>query len=172
LALDRYEFDAIHASPPCQAYTVANNVHKKEHPDLLPATRELLRSIGLPWVIENVPGAPMESFALVCGLALGLNVKRHRWFESSELLMSTHCPRNHPGDWLLVFGHSVMERGHVVRQTPAGHNTTHRRHTTTERGRVAMGIDWMNRDELSEAIPPAYTEFIGAQLLQHVKAAA
>lgn len=157
-------FDLIHASPPCQAYTVANNVHKKTHPDLLPETRERLRTSGVPWVIENVPGAPMDSFALVCGLALGLNVKRHRQFESSHALMSTTCPHGHPGDWLLVFGQSVMERGHVVRQTPAGHNTTHRKHTTTARGREAMGIDWMNRDELSEAIPPAYTEYIGNQL--------
>lgn len=156
-------FDLIHASPPCQAYSVANNVHKKPHPDLLPATRDRLKAQRAPWVIENVPGAPMETFALVCGLALGLNVKRHRWFESSAVLMSTACPKNHPGDWLLVFGHSVMERGHVVRKTPAGHNTTHRRHTTVARGREAMGIDWMNRDELSEAIPPAYTEWIGRQ---------
>ncbi len=157
--------DLIHASPPCQRDSVANNVHQKAHPDLLPPTRNLLESVGTPWVIENVPGAPMGHWALVCGRALGLNIKRHRWFESNQLLWSTSCPKGHPGDWLLVFGHSVMERGHVVRQTPAGNNTTHRKHTTTDRGREAMEIDWMNRDELSEAIPPAYTKFIGEQFL-------
>lgn len=166
------EFDAIHASPPCQAYTVANNIHQKEHPDLLPETRRLLQASGVPWVIENVPGAPMPNHVQVCGLALGLNVKRHRWFESSEAMWGTQCPARHPGDWLLVFGHTVLERGHVIRQTPAGNNTTRRKHTTTERGREAMGIDWMNRDELAEAIPPAYTEHIGAQLLAHLEVAA
>lgn len=176
-------FDAVHASPPCQAYTVANNVWQREHPDLLPATRDLLEASGLPWVIENVPGAPMHigpptlfephrNGVVVCGLALGLNVKRHRLFESNCPLVGTVCPHGHPGDWLLVFGHTVLQRGHVIRKTPAGHNTTRRRHTTVERGRAAMGIDWMNRDELSQAIPPAYTEHIGTQLLEHIRAAA
>lgn len=162
-------FDAIHASPPCQGYSVANNVHKIAHPLLIADVRRLLVASGKPWVIENVQGAwrEMPGAVTVCGLSLGLNVKRHRLFESSHALMVPPCG-DHRGDWLLVFGHSVMERGHVVRQTPAGHNTTHRKHTTTARGREAMGIDWMNRDELSEAIPPAYTELVGAQLLGHL----
>lgn len=160
-----YNFDVIHASPPCQAYTVANNIHQAEHPDLLPETRRLLRATGLPWVIENVPGAPMPSYVQVCGLALGLNVKRHRWFESSEALWGTQCPPRHPGDWLLVFGHTVLERGYVTGKAKGGGNVIRRKHTTTARGREAMGVDWMNRDELSEAIPPAYTEFVGEQLL-------
>jgi DNA (cytosine-5)-methyltransferase 1 len=170
------EFDAVHASPPCQAYTVANNIWQREHPDLLPATRERLIASGLPWVIENVPGAPMHvgpgtlfepdrNGVLVCGLALGLNVKRHRLFESNVPLRGTTCPPGHPGDWLLVFGHTVLERGHTVGVAKGGGNVIRRKHTTTARGREAMGIDWMNRDELSEAIPPAYTRFIGEQLL-------
>lgn len=163
-------YDAIHASPPCQAYTVANNIHQKEHPDLLPATRNMLKESGLPWVIENVPGAPMPNHVQVCGLALGLNVKRHRWFESSEAMWGTQCPPRHPGDWLLVFGHTVLERGHEIGRTANGGPRIRRKHTTTERGREAMGIDWMNRDELSEAIPPAYTRFIGEQLLEHLGA--
>jgi len=164
--------DAVHASPPCQAYTVANNIHQREHPDLLPQTRDLLRDSGRPWVIENVPGAPMPMHVQVCGLALGLNVKRHRWFESSEALWGTQCPPRHPGDWLLVFGHTVLERGTVVAKAKGGGNVIRRKHTTTERGREAMGIDWMTRDELSEAIPPAYTEYIGRQLIEHLERAA
>jgi DNA (cytosine-5)-methyltransferase 1 len=166
------DFDAIHASPPCQGYSVANNVHKKDHPRLLEDVRAALRATGLPYVIENVEGARKEMVEpyTICGLSLGLNVKRHRLFETNFPLMVPACHSKHAGDWLLVFGHSVMERGSVVRKTPAGHNTTHRRHTTTARGREAMGIDWMNRDELSEAIPPAYTELIGHQLMQHVRA--
>lgn len=176
-----HEFDAIHASPPCQLYSVANNVHQKAHPDLLPPTRKLLQAAGLPWVIENVPGAPMHQGpptlfepeiwgAMVCGRAFpGLNVKRHRLFESNVPIEGTGpCPLGHPGEWLLIFGHTVLERGHVVRKTPAGNNTTHRKHTTVERGREVMGIDWMNRDELSQAIPPAYTEYIGGFLMDHL----
>jgi DNA (cytosine-5)-methyltransferase 1 len=165
-------FDVIHASPPCQLYSVANNVWKRDHPDLLPPTQQRLYASGIPYVIENVPGAPIRNPFVVCGLALGVNVKRHRLFESDHLILVPPCPKGHPGDWLLVFGHTVLERGHVVRQTPAGGNTTHRKHTTTERGREAMGIDWMNRDELSEAIPPAYTELIGSQLLNALRLAA
>jgi DNA (cytosine-5)-methyltransferase 1 len=161
-------YDAIHASPPCQRYSVANNVWKREHPDLIGPTRDLLEASRLPWVIENVPGSPLRTTIELCGLSLGLGVKRHRWFESSVMLWAPPpCPKHHPGDWLLVWGHTVQERGHVVRRGPTG-NTTHRRHTTTERGRRAMGIGWMNRDELSQAIPPAYTEYVGAQLLRHL----
>jgi DNA (cytosine-5)-methyltransferase 1 len=110
---------------------------------------------------------------LVCGLHFPeLNVKRHRWFESNVPIVGTPpCPKGHPGDWLLVFGHTVLERGSQIdRNTPSGGTRLRRKHTTTERGREAMGIDWMTRDELSEAIPPAYTEFIGTQLMAHLEA--
>lgn len=174
-------FDVIHASPPCQAYSVANNIHGKNHPDLLPITRERLIESGTAWVIENVPGAPMHvgpptllspeiNGVIVCGLALDLNVKRHRLFESNRPLTGTKCPPGHPGDWLLVFGHSVLERGTVIGKAKGGGNRIKRKHTTIARGREAMGIDWMNRDELSESIPPAYTEWIGQQLLATVTA--
>jgi DNA (cytosine-5)-methyltransferase 1 len=167
-------YDAIHASPPCQAYSVANNIHgNTNHPDLLPATRDALNATGLPWIIENVPGAPMTSYVVMCGLTLGLNVKRHRWFESNISLLVPSCPRGHRGDWVSVFGHTVLERGHVIGKAKGGGNRIkRRRHLGTDVGRVAMGIDWMNRDELSEAIPPAYTEHIGRQLLEHLQATA
>jgi DNA (cytosine-5)-methyltransferase 1 len=99
-------------------------------------------------------------------------VKRHRWFESNLPLWGTQCPKNHPGDWLLVFGHTVLERGTTIGTAKGGEPIIKRIHTTTERGREAMGIDWMNRDELSEAIPPAYTQFIGEQLLEQMNRAA
>lgn len=161
-----HEYDAIHASPPCQAYSVANNIHQRaDHPDLIGETREALVATGLPWVIENVPGAPLKNPITVCGLALGLNVKRHRLFESNLLLFGTVCPKGHPGDWLLVFGHTVLERGKTISRTAKGGPIIRRRHVGTERGREAMGIEWMTRDELSQAIPPAYTELVGRQLL-------
>jgi DNA (cytosine-5)-methyltransferase 1 len=164
-----HEFDCIHASPPCQKYSVANNIHKRsDHPDLLGPTRDALNATGLPWVIENVPGAPMQNYVVVCGLSLGCNVKRHRWFESNVLLFGTTCG-DHSGDWLLVFGHTVLTRGKTVGRANGGGPTIRRKHVGTDRGREAMGIDWMNRDELSEAIPPAYTHFIGDQLIRVVR---
>jgi DNA (cytosine-5)-methyltransferase 1 len=110
---------------------------------------------------------------VLCGLALGCNVKRHRLFEYDGFWLwgPPHCPRGHPGDWLLVFGHTVLSRGKVAGKAKGGGNVIRREHVGTDRGREAMGIDWMNRDELSQAIPPAYTEFIGAQLLEHLIAA-
>lgn len=167
------QFDAIHASPPCQAYTVANNIHgRTDHPDLVAPVRARLVASGLPYVIENVPGAPLINYVVVCGRALGLGVKRHRLFESNVGLLVHPCPHGHPGDWVMVFGHCVLERGHVTGKARGGGNTINRTHAGIERGRVAMGIDWMNRDELSEAIPPAYTEHIGSQLLAHVRCVA
>ncbi len=160
-------FDAIHASPPCQLYSVANNIHGNDgHPDLIPPTRALLEAANLPWVMENVPGAPLQNYVMLCGRAMGLDVKRHRWFETNWMVWAPpQCPHGHPGDWVSVFGHTVLERGHVIGKAKGGGNRIKRRHLGTDRGREAMGIDWMTRDELSEAIPPAYTEFIGAQLL-------
>jgi DNA (cytosine-5)-methyltransferase 1 len=167
-------FDAIHASPPCQGYSVANNIHgRDDHPMLIAEVRELLIATGLPYVIENVEGAKaeMRNPVTICGLSLGLNVRRHRLFECNFPVMTYPCGR-HDGDWLLVFGHSVLERGTVVGKAKGGGNTIKRIHTTTARGREAMGIDWMNRDELSEAIPPAYTEHIGHYLMAEINAKA
>lgn len=164
------DFTAVHASPPCQLYTVANNIHGNDHPDLLPPTRELLIETGLPYVIENVPGAPMENYITLCGLSFGLGVKRHRQFETSWFVFGApECPPGHPGEWVSVFGHTVLERGHVVGKAKGGGNTIKRRHLGVERGRDAMGMPWASRHGLSEAIPPAYTEWIGSQLLAVVK---
>ena len=160
-------FDVIHASPPCQAYTVANNIHGHEHPDLLPATRDRLVASGKVWIIENVPGAPMNQAVVCCGLAFGLNVKRHRFFDSSELILTPPCPP-HTGDWLLVFGHTVLHRAHVSGRAKGGGPVLKRKHAGIAAGRLAMGIPWMTRDELSESIPPAYTEHMGAQLLKAI----
>jgi DNA (cytosine-5)-methyltransferase 1 len=149
----------IHASPPCQAYSQANFIHGNAHPELIEATRALLVSTGLPYVIENVPNAPLIDPVTVCGRTLGLAVKRHRLFESNVPLVAPPCPFGHPGDWVSVFGKDVLSRGRNV-----GPRTV-RAHLSVNVGRRAMGIDWMTMEELSEAIPPAYTEMIGAQVL-------
>ncbi len=151
-------FDAIHASPPCQRYTtLGTREDLSAYPDLMAPTRAFLEASGLPWVIENVPGAPMRPDAVLCGNSFGLRVYRHRLFECS-------FPVTGPA-----------HRKHLMRVNRRGENRL--RHwqeggfltVTGDIGSyagVAMGIDWMNGNELSQAIPPAYTEFIGKQLIK------
>jgi DNA (cytosine-5)-methyltransferase 1 len=164
------QFDAVHASPPCQKHTAAAPLQGLNHADLIPGTREMLRRSGLPYVIENVPGAPLIYPVTICGLALDCNVKRHRLFESNFLISGTECPKGHPGDWLIVFGYSALRRSR-------GQGTGPKKDRGKSKGKsvphgeasAAMGIDWMSRMELSQAIPPAYTQFIGKQLLAHLQ---
>jgi DNA (cytosine-5)-methyltransferase 1 len=161
----RPRFDAIHASPPCQAYTQAALSQRntgKEYPDLLGPTRELLKETRMPWVIENVPGAPMRCDIRICGCQVGLKLRRVRWFETSWQAFSLAHPCHHNGPVPSVVGHGTPS---WVREQ-LGYNPTIADY------RESMGIDWMNRNELSEAIPPAYTELIGHQLLQHLRVAA
>lgn len=147
------EFDVIHASPPCQAFTSARVIHGREHPDLLSLTREILKRLTVPWVIENVPGAPMRPDLILCGSSFGQpRLKRHRWFEFSfNLPLILLPPCGHAKQLVSVFGHG----GHIYHGV--------------EDWRKVMGIDWMTRDELAQAIPPAYTEFIGRYLVANIR---
>ena len=150
---DLSRFDFIWASPPCQAFTMARNAAKNAHAhsNLIPATRTLLKACGVPYAIENVVGAPLINASILCGLAFGLKVKRHRMIETSFFMLTPPCPR-HDEDYYVIFGHEVRSRRH-------GHAAG--RKNNIAKGRRAMGIDWMTRDELSESIPPAYSEFVG-----------
>jgi len=155
-------FDAIHASPPCQAYSQAALGPRnagKVYPDLLAATREALEASGVPWVIENVPGAPMRPDFRICGCQVGLELRRVRWFETSWQAFDLVQPCYHPHPVVSVVGHGTPA---WVRQR-LGYNPTIADY------RAAMGIDWMNRDELSLAIPPAYTEHIGPYLMAELE---
>ncbi len=160
VAAHGHEYDAIAASPPCQGYSITRSLYKGEHSYLIPATRQALRLTGKPYVIENVEGARREMVEpiMLCGTAFGLKVYRHRLFECSFFLMvpphGTHrekvLNRRWEPDWpgfLTVTG---------------GFNSSK---AAAER---AMGIDWMTKAELAQAIPPDYTEFIGRQLLAHL----
>jgi DNA (cytosine-5)-methyltransferase 1 len=159
-------FAAIHASPPCQAYTQSALRFRnegKEYPDLLEPTRQALIAIGLPWVIENVPGAPMRADYVLCGCQFQLpNLRRERWFETSWHGFALHPTHDHTEPAISVVGHGTPS---WVR-SKLGYNPTIAQY------RAAMGIDWMNRNELSQAIPPAYTEWIGTQLLATLERAA
>ena len=156
-----HEYDAIHASPPCQAYSVSRKIHDSgsRHPDLVSPTRQWLWVSGVPWVIENVPGAPLRDPAVLCGLMFDLKVLRHRLFETNWQLSAPPHPKHPPGELTgSCRGYSTGAHGYV---TVAGNNFVR------EVGARAMGIDWpMTRKELAQAIPPAYTEYIGKQLIQ------
>ncbi len=155
LTVDLDGFDAIHASPPCQAYSwSARRWSEIPRADLLEATRGLLASSGRPYVIENVVGAPMRQPVTLCGRMFGLPLIRHRLFESNVELWPLPGHPRHVG---------LVGRGEAV--TVAGHGGNNAKgHGGRAAKQAAMGIDWMTDAELNEAIPPTYTEWIGARL--------
>jgi DNA (cytosine-5)-methyltransferase 1 len=160
-------FDVIHASPPCQAYSITRHTHDVEHPDLLAPVRERLKEWGGPYVIENVPGAPMVNPITMCGAqrravdpatGLTLRLRRHRLFESNLPLMAEPCSCDSTpvGG---VYGGGSSDRNHALEVRRGGY---------TPAGSVRaelMGIDWMTQDGLAQAIPPSYTQWIGEQAL-------
>lgn len=166
---DLYEFDAIHASPPCQAHTTLTKGNRprgvgKDHLDLIPATRNALEAIGKPYVIENVLSAPVRPDVTLCGLMFGLKVFRHRLFELGGwgMLQPHHPP--HTGHRVAGWRHGVKHDGDMFAVYGDGGGKG-----SVAEWQAAMGIDWTtNRLELAEAIPPAYTEFIGAQLTHFI----
>lgn len=164
------EFDFIWASPVCKAFTNGANALAKRtgrrHPNQIPDTRKLLISSGVPWVIENVPTAPIRADIVLHGhMFPNLKVIRKRHFETSwnEFLLVSPLPKG-----LLREGY-LCPVGHG---TPKGIRDMGLPDYTVAMVREAMGIDWMNRDELSQAIPPAYSEFIGRAVMRHLNATA
>ena len=165
LAAHGHKFDAVHASPPCQRYSVGSrnwNGNPDAHPDLVAPTRAALVACVLPWVMENVPGSPLVNPVVLCGTSFGLKVFRHRLFEANFPL--TGLPKcRHDGSTGSHRGYSTAASGANGYICVAGHNFE------PKAGALAMGIDWMgSRKELAQAIPPAYTEFIGRQLSAEV----
>lgn len=150
-----HEYDAIHASPPCQAYTNAQRIQGNEHPDLVAPTRELLEAIGKPYIIENVPGSPLRDPVELCGAMFGLGTYRHRLFETNwNLTTPDHHEHATP---TTKMGRAPIpgQMMHVVGNFSG-----------VKQAKEAMGINWMTRDGLRESIPPAYTRHIGQQLME------
>jgi hypothetical protein len=172
LAAHGNEFDAIHASPPCQAHTALTKGNRARgwqdnHRDFIAVTRALLDHIGRPYVIENVQGSTVRRDLTLCGEMFGLKVIRHRYFELGH--WEATAPRHlaHRGR-VAGWRHGTLHEGpyFAVYGTGGGKGSL-------EQWREAMGIDWMTtRHELSESIPPAYTEFIGGQLINQMQAVA
>ena len=157
------DFDAVHASPPCQAYSSATPAaNRDKHPDLVAAVRDLLQATGLPYVIENVVGAPLQTGFILCGSMFGLKVRRHRLFESSVLIMPPTCDHRAQGTPLGVYGDGGP--GKSTRPSGGGGTKADRR----QFGEL-MEMPWATPKEIVQAIPPAYTEYIGAQLVRHVR---
>lgn len=153
-------FDVIAASPPCQTHSATKHLRiaqgkQTEKVDLIPETRKLLAASGLPYIIENVPGAPLINPIMLCGSAFDLKVRRHRVFESNLKLNGTVC--NHKAQ-----GRPVGVYGSMRDNIPNGGKTAE----TLEQAQFAMGINWMIWGELVEAIPPSYTEFLGKQIME------
>lgn len=162
-------FDAVHASPPCQSYSdlAKRNRNADAWPRLVEPVREMLFRSGLPYVIENVDGAPLIAPAVLCGTMFkGLRVIRHRLFEANFPILTpkhgTH-PKVHTFDKRKSHYGKTHDMRDFVQVTGGGN-------CTVVAARDAMGINWMTKNELNEAIPPAYTRFIGKQLLAYLKA--
>lgn len=168
LFLERYgrEFDYIHASPPCQAFScITPKAHRGKHENLIQKTRDGLEKAGAIYIIENVPGAPLFDPIMLCGSAFGLRVRRHRIFESNVLLRGKIY--DHPwqdGDKIFeVFANGKRHRSGCC----SVYGKAHGKADNLRARREAMGIAWMNMREISQAIPPAYTEYLGQQLLEN-----
>lgn len=166
-----HEYDAIHASPPCQGYTTlrhlpVNRTH--DYPLLVEQVRNLLQASDLPYVIENVPGAPLQGVVMLCGSSFGLNVRRHRWFETSMVMFGLPCLHH---EQTPRFRSLDRRRGGRLASVVGVHG--HANYAGEFEIRcAAMGIDWMSPQELTQAIPPAYTAYIGTQLMQYMEVAA
>ena len=152
------QFDVIHASPPCQTHSITQHLRNAQGKttskiDLIPETRAALIAADKPYIIENVPGSPLIDPIQLCGSSFGLKVRRHRLFESNMPLEGSVC--NHK-----LQGRPVGVYGSLNDEIPKGGKTA----ATIDQAREAMDMPWAIWTELVEAIPPAYTKYLGGQL--------
>ncbi len=156
------DYEVIHASPPCQAYSAFRVLTKKERPDLYSLTRAMIPA-WMPYVIENVIGAPYRSGVVLCGSMFGLPFRRHRNFESSIGLLAPSCRHDLQTSLLGIYGAS--DGYHPPGFKHPGRRRGPRQVTTPE-ARALMNMPWATRAEITQAIPPVFSEFIGRQLMQ------
>lgn len=153
------EFDAFHASPPCQAFTRARKLQGNCHHDLIEATRTVLLLTGKPFVIENVPGAPLQNPVMLCGFMFGLNFYRHRLFESNIKLSALPHPTH------------TAPLAKMGRPPKSGELLQYVGHFSgVPRGRREMQTPWMSQYGMAQCVPPAYAEYIGSQLINALDA--
>lgn len=166
------EFDVIHASPPCQRYSQATSAGAwRNHPDLLGLTREALIATGRPYIIENVPRAPLRDATVLCGTMFELQaddedgtrlyLKRHRLFESNvALIVPKSCAHPRSVQWAGSYGGARRDKDEARHVRHGGYVPSAKVQS------ALLGIDWMTEPEMYEAIPPVYTEWLGRQLLE------
>lgn len=161
-------FDAIHVSPPCQGYST-QTVDRSKHPRLIAPVRELLNGTSLPYVIENVEGARTElrDPVRLCGSSFDLDLRRHRYFETNWPLLGLACHHAQQTPRFRSLDMSMVKKGR--RASVVGVHGHINYAGEFDLRCKAMGIDWMTNEELVEAIPPAYTEWIGHQLMAHLR---
>lgn len=151
-------FDFVWASPPCQAHTLAQRIQGREHPDLIEPTRAMLRASGIPYVIENVVGAPLQDPITLCGAMFNLLTYRHRLFECSFPIAEPPHPEHVAPNRKMGRPVPDGEMMHIVGNFSG-----------VQKARDIMSAQWMNRDGLREAIPPAFAEFIGRAALSQIQ---
>lgn len=151
-------FDLIHASPPCQEYSSMKGLSTQNHPKLIVPLRESLKQTGKPYVIENVMGAPLRAPLFLCGAMFpGVMTYRHRLFECSfKTIQPFHQPHVHP---VAKMGRAPKE-GEFIQLTG--------NFTGVDYARAVTGLTWMSTREISQAIPPAFTEYVGKELINHI----
>lgn len=162
-------FAAINASPPCQFHsTITGEEARKRHVNLIPKTRAALIESGLPYVIENVEGAKarLRSPLKLCGSSFGLQVRRHRYFEASFRMKPVACQHG-SGPAIGVYG---MSKEKFAYTRGNGYIRNRKAASEEEASAVLGGVDWMSWAGMTQCVPPAYTEHIGAQLLTEVAA--
>jgi len=165
-----HQVAGFHASPPCQNETALTKGNRKrdgwtdDHRPMIPATRELLDATGLPYVIENVQGAPLRRDLTLCGEQFGLEVIRHRFFELGGWSTQPLPHVKHRGR-VAGWRHGVKYEGPYVAVYGDGGGKG-----SVADWQRAMGIDWTaSKLSLAEAIPPAYSEFVGSRLMEHLE---
>jgi DNA (cytosine-5)-methyltransferase 1 len=168
-------FDFIWASPPCQAHTSLKVMHNARiHADMIPATRAMLQASGIPYVMENVVGAPIDDTFYLCGTMFNLGVdvydgwrelRRHRVFEASFIVLVTECV--HKGPTIGFYGDHARDRRRKPGVRDRGVDFPDK--DKLQLGRDAMDMPWADWRGISQAIPPAYSEFIGKQAIQYLE---
>lgn len=156
------DFDVIAGSPPCQGYSVISVLSSGLHPMLIPATRQAMQKTGRPYIIENVKGArfKLDNPIMLCGTMFGLKVIRHRYFECNPTIWFSPRPCQHK---MKTGKRGEYDNGQHGYMTVVGHNFN------VEKAKTAMGIGWMTGKELSQAIPPVYTKWLGGEIRKVLK---